>query len=189
MIFAIDVDGVVCDTHTSWLAMYNKDYGDNMKYSDITEWGLHNLVKPECGKSIYKYLSLPHLYRHSYPIPYALEGVNFIRSQGHKVLFVTSGFFPAKAKWLSDNGFLELEGDYLFSPEIIFCSDKSNIKADVIIDDNPDNLDGFDFQILYSQPWNRSHAITRSQVRTTGWLDIMGVNNWNDLIDMLEGVW
>ena len=101
----VDVDGVCADLHSSWLRRYNEDYNDHLIAADITRWQIHEFAKPECGTKIYEYLSDPALYEDTMEIWGALDGINKLRSLGHEVVFVTSGFIPGKVEWLCKRGF------------------------------------------------------------------------------------
>lgn len=170
MIIAVDVDGVVADLDKAWLERYNRDYQDNVQPSDLKRWAIHEFVKAECGKKIYDYLDDRSLYDDVLPVPGALEGVNELRTRGHRVIFVTSS--PSKSggrkrEWLVEHGFLQhrhIELDYFE------CSDKTLIKADMLIDDGFHNVAGFPrFAVLFNRPWNRENAWSD---RLDGWGEI-----------------
>lgn len=174
-IIACDIDGVVADLHTSWLQAYNNDYGDNLKSEDVNKWELHEFVKPLCGYNIYKYLNDPSLYDNTEPVEGALTGVEALRSEGFRVVFVTSTNLHAsgrKLKWLEKHGFLTLKHG-VQSPDYVEMVDKSLIRADVMIDDYPVNLEGFNgLEVLFSQPWNRT---CQKFPRVAKWRDVPGL--------------
>lgn len=180
----VDVDGVIADTHKTWLEMYNRDYNDSLKVSDITRWALHEFVKPECGRKIYEYLERPNFYDNTPMIPDALTGVRFLRELGHRVIFVSAGFHESKIRWLGRMGFLtEFPYKDDFRPstatDVILCNDKSLIKGDYLIDDRPENLLSFERGFLFTQPWN---ADSYQGNRVDNWIDIMTImgliKNW-----------
>ena len=153
---AIDIDGVVADTHLAWYAQYNKDYHDTLTPDMVTEWDLHKFVKPECGTKIYEYLT-PKLYKKVQPNPDALDYVKFARIL-HRIIFVTSVYHEAGAKfdWLKRFGFFD--GVDKPAKDYIECNDKSLITADMLIDDGPHNFEGFKgFPLLFNQPWNKNN--------------------------------
>jgi 5'(3')-deoxyribonucleotidase len=161
----IDIDGVLADIHTPWLGAYNADYDDHLTLADITKWEMHEIVKPECGMKIYKYLENPQLYKRTLQIPGAFDGVNELRRLGD-VVFVTAGFFVEKIEWLFENSFIA--GDWRFSKDVIMCQDKSMIQGDWLIDDCPANIRGRQ-GLLFDQPWNRSVIAFRA----IGWRDVV----------------
>lgn len=168
---AIDVDGVVADLHCEWLKRYNADYNDRLSVDSIRVWGMHKVVKPECGRRIYDYLSDSTLYDNVPSIHLALAGIRRIRDANFKIVFVSScvvGSMDAKARWLERHGFID--GSSITKKTFIACSDKHLIRADVLIDDYPLNLDEFPAKtVLFTQPWNLS---AYGYARMIGWRDI-----------------
>lgn len=174
-VILVDVDGVVADTHTSWLSMYNRDYGDNLKVADITRWAMHEFVKPECGRKIYEYLERPDFYDETLPIKEALEGVRFLRQLGHRVIFVSAGLFESKVRWLGRFGFLNefpYKDDCRASTalDVVLCNDKSLIKGDYLIDDRVENVERYGDGFVFSQPWNVNADFYGGRVDS--WMDI-----------------
>jgi 5'(3')-deoxyribonucleotidase len=171
MIVLVDVDGTVADIHVPWLGMYNADYHDRLTLAHITKWEMHELVKPECGRKIYKYLEDPKLYEKAPVIEGALNGVNTLRKMGHEIVFVSAGFYFSKVEWLGKYGFLSSD-DWRNAEDVVIASNKGLIKGDVIIDDYPKNLDraGAFMKILFRRPWNVG---SRYQGR-----------NWEEIVQM-----
>jgi 5'-nucleotidase len=162
----IDIDGVLADNHTPWLDLYNLDYNDHMTKEDIHSWDMDKLVKPECGRKIYEYLKRPELYVHAPQIKNSIGGVQVIRDMGFEILFVTSGFYMSKIDWMFRHGYTKSTMD---NPELIICANKQLIKADIIIDDRPSNLEGFKYPICFDQPWNQDY----DGVRAKGWIGVI----------------
>ena len=172
----VDVDGVVADTHVSWLVRYNRDFNDDLTPSEITRWAMHEFVKPECDKKIYDYLSLPDFYDDCPPIAGAMWGIVALRAFGHRVVFVSAGLHENKVIWLAKLGFLR-EFPYKNDPrpttakDIILANDKSLIRADYMIDDREANFDGFVGEgLLFTQPWNQD---SNYKYRMNDWCDII----------------
>lgn len=169
----IDIDGVLADLHKVWLPPYNKTYKDNMTKDQITEWGMHKLVKPECGVKIYDYLRDPDLYENCPEIEGALDGVKEIRAMGFAPLFVSSGFHLGKMRWMYNHGFTH--GDWFNDMELVQAADKYVFinHADYIIDDYHKNLEGYRFPICFDQPWNKEYRGHRAY-------------NWEGVVTMLQ---
>ena len=155
MIIQMDIDGVLADLHTPWLAWYNYMWNDHLTVADIHSWDIQKYVKPACGTSIFDYLDFRWRYRDEVePYPYAKEFVERLQ-QRHRVVFVTRevmtlGCPGRKFDWLKQHGFTVAQEDY------VECHDKSLIMKDVAIDDNPEYLKGARIRMLFDQPWNRS---------------------------------
>jgi 5'(3')-deoxyribonucleotidase len=185
MIIAVDIDDTVACLIDRWLGLYNAEFNDTKTSADITRWEISQCVKPECGSKIWKYLELPTLYDEVRPMPGALEGVALLRTAGHRVVFVTSCGKNAstiaragdKFQWLVRNGFLEVKEPYL---DFIVCADKTQVAADIIIDDRADTVSAWveagRAAILVSRPHNRSSAS----------LDVIRAGSWRDITLMVD---
>jgi len=159
-----DVDGVLADLLTPWLAKYNKEYDDNKTPLDIKDWGIHKFLKPECGIKFYEYIENPKIY--DKVLPYtddAQQVIQKIREEGHRVVFVTTstlGASGAKFKWLQKWGFINGHG----MEDYIEATDKNLIKADILIDDRHENTKRWYHElgllpILFKQPWNENKIV------------------------------
>lgn len=170
----VDVDGVVCDLHTAWLARYNADYNDTLTPDDIMEWGLHPFVKPECGNRIYDYLN-EDLYGPETPaIAGAREALMRLRQAGDRITFVTScvspGMFDPKVEWLRKEGML-IAPDGLIA--VLGNTSKLVVQGDVLIDDRADTVREYvtagRIAVVFTQPWNRD---AWTPARMDSWDDI-----------------
>lgn len=155
-----DVDGVVADLHKEWLRRYNEDYNDTLTMDMITDWEITKFVKPECGSKIFDYWKDQTFYAWVDPIPGAVNGVEVLRSRGHRVVFVTScadGTVDQKVNWLRAQKLIT--NKYGPGPDFVAASDKGLIRGDVLIDDHLRNLEAAPEldTILFDQPWN-AHA-------------------------------
>jgi len=160
MIIAIDVDDVVADLVTAWLAAYNADYDDTLRPDDIGYWTAM-ADKTKCGSKIYSYLDAS-MYQKVLPVDNAKMCIDNLVADGHEILFVTSAMREhagAKSEWLRRFQFIKDAQAYrgLIAPIYIEATDKSRIHADVLVDDNPTNIQAFHGQaIVFSRPWNTS---------------------------------
>jgi 5'(3')-deoxyribonucleotidase len=163
---AVDVDETVADLLGPWLRRYNATYGDILLPEDLVQWDLAKAVKPECGEAIYQMLDAS-LYAQVLPLPGARAAVAALRSLGHRVLFVsscTAGTATAKMDWLIDWGFLPRQR---WQPDFVAATDKTLIRADVMLDDCPRNVDAFEgLAWLIDQPQNRDYAGRRPRLRS-----------------------
>ena len=164
-VIACDVDDTVLNLMPDWLKMYNEACGDNLTKEQVTDWDISQFAKE--GKKIYEFLKLPHLFRNATPIEGALDGVKFLRTIGARVVFVTfNDVADSKLEWLHDHGFLSRLEDFYVA------RDKSLIRADIIIDDNCNNVISFTHGrgILVNRPWNVKYDYTP---RAYNWGDIV----------------
>lgn len=134
-----DLDSIIVDLQTSWLALYNKDYNDNLTTANILEWETHKYVKPECGQKIYDYLSKPGFFYNLEPLHGATEALERLHESGlFNIRIITAaplGTFEEKREWVHKwLPFLDPKKD------IIACYDKYLVNGDILIDDSPHNI-------------------------------------------------
>jgi 5'(3')-deoxyribonucleotidase len=195
MIIAVDVDNVLCPMTQRWIEMYNEDCDDAVTIDDITGWELHHfLTKRPSDDSVYAYLQHPDLYKNLEPYPGAVEGVEWLRKDGHDVIFVTAcvlGGIDNKLNWLADMGFTSRRNNGRHvGKDVIIANDKWRVNADVLIDDRADTIGKWRaiksindssvnrIGLIYDQPWNRQSFA--DQYRVWNWKDI------NAIIDILH---
>jgi len=164
MIIGIDVDGVLLDIQSPWIAKYNHISGDCLQYNDITQWRMADIVIPEYALSIYD-MRTPDLYYIALPICSSQYATIKLISMGHQLVCVSHDRRShANAKghairrhfpWIAD---ITITG-----------ADKSIVKCDVLIDDAVHNKP----DILFDQPWNRSDT------------DIPRAESWISVVNMI----
>jgi len=158
MIIAFDVDDTLANLVPAWLQAYNQAFDDELVLDNMVDWDVTKFVKPACGKRIFDFLEAD-LYNNVQPLPDARWAVETAREIA-RVIFVTSCYpvhMGRKFKWLNDHGFKVSISDY------VECTDKSLIRADVLIDDRPANLEAFKggHKFLIDKPWNRDSEFRR----------------------------
>lgn len=154
-----DLDGVVADLVSKWLAHYNRDWADNLTPADITAWEWDRFVKPECGKRIYHYLSRPGFFADLAPLPGAIDGLRQLHERAEIVVLSASPQNALRDKWR----WVEKHVPFLKRRNIILTYRKDLVRADVHIDDAPKNLTRFaGIRALFDYPYNRDfHAAWR----------------------------
>lgn len=168
-----DVDDTVASLVETWIKLYNVDFKDNIKKSDIVAWDIGSFIKnPNNRQYLYEYIEDPTIYDKIKPIKDSLWGINKLKNMGYRVVFATASTIGAsgrKYRWLKDYGFIDSKSDY------IECYDKNLVRGDYIIDDRFDNVINFQGKgILYSQPWNLKD----------NWN--MRCNNWKEVINLIS---
>lgn len=169
----IDIDDVCADLIPAWQGRYNAKYNDNQTREDWYDWDLTKVVKPECGALVYDILREPDLYDDVKPVEYALEGVNWLREQGHRVYFVTACGYDeytiaasagAKFAWLKRWGFLPSNRDAALS--YVVTANKSMARVDLLLDDRASTIESFPgHAVLYARPHNALYTGGHPRVR------------------------
>lgn len=167
MRIAVDMDGVLADLLPQWLDLYNIIWKDSLEVEDITKWRVKEVVKEEAEPFLENMLRIPNFY---FALPRIEYSVGILKelSLKHEIFIVTDPFVresvPQKVDWLAKHY------PFIDKRNILFTGNKSIVKSDILIDDNPDNLKGFDgYRILYDMPYNREYE---EAIRVHNWLDI-----------------
>ena len=138
-----DVDGVLADLHTEWLARYNARYDDRLTVDQVTSWSWHEHVSPKCGSAIYEILLDEDLYDPILPVAGAIAGIARLRALGHTIVFATTcsfGMADQKARWLQRFHFCEVQAHGSLPPDFVVTAQKHLLAGDLLIDDGPHNV-------------------------------------------------
>jgi len=165
---AIDMDEVLADTVTKRLAMYLTDFGVEFPREKLHGYKIYDVVPEEHQENVRAQLTLAGFFR---DIPLMTGSREVLRDlMEHYEVFITTAAmeypnsFAEKYEWIKEH--------LPFFPDshIVFCGDKSIIKADFLIDDTPHHFDRFAGQgILFTA----SHNVHEDQFpRVDSWEDV-----------------
>lgn len=168
MRIGIDVDDVVADLHTAWLARYNQAHGTLWTPEDMTQWDFENDLGCTT-EELAKFLT-PDIYHVVKPIHGAYAAVEALRDMGHEVHFVTScrdeAMFEAKYDWLDRHEFLIDSSCVWPVGSWTTHTTKATVPVDLLVDDSIENVTTFPkAAYLVTRPHNRNHLCTRKRVR------------------------
>lgn len=161
----IDLDSTLNNLEEIWLKKYNEEYKDNLK--EWSTWHIHNHVKPECGKNIFKYLHEPNFF-YDLDIRENAKDVFEYLNEYFDIYIVTAYTVDTcvdKVNWVKKHlPTFNIEN-------VIFCNDKSVLNLDYLIDDGPHNILGFkQIGIVYDMSYNIN--LPSNYLRVKNWLDI-----------------
>ncbi|MGX7394982.1 5' nucleotidase, NT5C type [Carnobacterium mobile] len=137
---AIDMDEVIADFYYKDLQMYNDLYESNLQLSDLNDQYVSEIY-PETDK-IMKFIRNTKGFFKDLPVIEDAQEVIKELMLTHEV-FITSAAmdfpnsFDDKFYWLQD------KFPFIEKKNIVFCGNKSIIKADYLIDDHIHHFDGF----------------------------------------------
>lgn len=165
---AIDMDWVIADLMTKWINVYNEQYDDNLKVTDIKDWDVTLFVKPECGS---KMLDIPKIKNFYLDLEVVKDSIEVTKKLSERFdLYIatdamsTPSSMKAKYLWLQKNF------PHIPDRNYIFCGDKSIVKTDFLIDDALHNLEKFSGDgILFNASWNQNN---NNFIRVYSWKDI-----------------
>ena len=176
-IIAVDMDEVIADALAEHLLRYNRDfpptpsdphYPNPLTPSDLNGRRLWQAV-PTCRHAALEaYFRADDFFRDLPVMPDAQRVLS--RLQSRYDIFIASAAmevpssFNAKFLWLAEHF------PFIPTSHIVFCGDKSILRADFLIDDNPRQLDHFRGEgILYTAP---SNIALNTYRRVNNWLDV-----------------
>jgi 5'(3')-deoxyribonucleotidase len=167
MKIAIDIDGPVADLTTAWLALWNRDNGQDVREQDIHSWEMEKYT----GEGIYSYLT-EELYNSPSLLPvYGADyAIQLLEDAGHKIMLATAAYADRRP-WLTANGL----GLY----DLVCSANKGLVDADILIDDYYENCVKFvkakagRRAILWTKPWNIGVPLENDGaiLRTSSWIN------------------
>ncbi len=164
----VDMDEVMADAVAEHLRRYNQEFNEDLTVADIQGKWLWDVVEPERHAALEGYLRSADFFAALEVMPDAQRVLRALQSQydvfiATAAMEVPSSFF-AKYEWLGRHF------PTIPASNIVFCGDKSILKADYLIDDNPRQLRRFTGQGILFHSHHNLHIVGWPRVRN--WLEI-----------------
>ncbi len=158
----------MADTVTEHLRRYNQDFGTSLRKDDLHGKWLWQAIPREHHKQLTGYLMEPDFFADLAVMPDAQRVLERL-AQEHEVYVASAAMevptsFAAKFRWMGEH--------FPFIPpsHIVFCGEKSILRTDYLIDDNPRQLRAFQGKgLLFSAAHNQ---------RETAW---PRMDTWQDV--------
>jgi 5'(3')-deoxyribonucleotidase len=164
----IDMDEVMADALGEHLLRYNQHFGEHVTLKDLQGKWLWDVVSVDRHTILDAYLRSDDFFEVLAVMPESQRVLELLHSS-YEVFIATAAMevptsFQAKYRWLAKHF------PFIPASNIVYCGDKSILRADYLIDDNPRQLRRFMGEgILYSSPHN---AGVTGYKRVNDWLDI-----------------
>ena len=164
---AIDMDEVMADFIPKHLSLYNQEYKDTITIQDLNGCTLESL-RPELEDRIKAYIKEPTFFR---DLEVMKDSQQVIEELTHSYeVFITTAAMEYPTSFTAKYDWLKQHFPFLSDMNIVFCGNKSIIKADYLIDDNARHFKTFSGQgILYSAPHNIHET---GHVRVNDWQEV-----------------
>ncbi len=153
----IDMDGVLVDLVTPWLAEYNRLYAAALTHADIRDYRFRG-VPLRCARSdFFALLGRPGLFRDLPPILGAVDALAELVADGHELAIVTAAPFAfapdaARDKWHWCEAHLRAAG---LRHDFVVTDAKRLVRGDVLVEDSPEQLADFPGRTVGVRwPWN-----------------------------------
>jgi len=164
----VDMDEVMADTLAEHVRRYNQEFDEDVTLEDLAGKGLWEFAPTDRQAQLRAFLDAEDFFEDLPLIPDAQPVLNDL-SQRFEIFIATQAMavpnsLGPKYRWLQRH--------FPFIPptHYVFCGNKSILRADFLIDDQPRNLLRFDGQgLLYTAPHN---LLTTGFVRVDNWLEV-----------------
>jgi len=164
----VDMDEVMADTLAEHLRRYNQAFDEDVTVEDLAGKGLWEITPLDRQQQLRAFLDAEDFFEVLDVMPGAQEVLNDLSARfeifiATQAMAVPNSLGP-KYRWLQRH--------FPFIPpaHYVFCGNKSILRADFLIDDQPRNLLRFEGQgLLYSAPHNLTAA---GFVRVNDWLEV-----------------
>lgn len=178
----VDMDNTICNFIEAFALKCNELFKTKFDYSTTRlewehGWDLSKSLFPgstaEERKKIYETVfSSPGFWLDMNPIEDSIESVERL-SKDNKVFILTAPWPSSISCYIEKYYWIKKHFGFIDLANIIYCSDKSLIKSDMLIDDKPSYLTNnqFDFTVAYEYKFN-SHLRKDVDFMSSSWIDI-----------------
>jgi len=144
----VDMDGVLADVYARFFELHERTTGERLTVDDVA-----GKLEAEAFPDQIRWVTTPGFFRSVPVMPGSIEGLKLLNEKYHVIVVSLATEFPNS---LTDKQFwLHEHFPFISWKQIVFCGDKNLIKADIMIDDHPKNLDNFEGEtIMFTQPHN-----------------------------------
>lgn len=165
----VDMDGVLADVYSLFFKLHEQETGKRLTVDDVS-----GLLEAEAFPGQRKWVTTPGFFRSVPVMEGSIQGLQLLNDKYDVTVASMATEFPDsltdKQIWLHEHF------PFITWEQIIFCGNKDLIKADIMIDDHPKNLDLFNGEtIMFSQPHN---ILVKNQKHKR-------VNSWNEIGELL----
>ncbi len=163
---AVDMDEVIADVTPKFLDLYEEQYGRRLQKEDY--WGT-KIYRVNGAVQLREALHVKGFFADLPVMPGSQEGLRELMEDYD--VFITTAAMEFRASFEDKFDWLKQHFPFIHWKNIVFCGDKSIIRADYMIDDHANNLHTFQGKgLLYTATHN---------IHETGFTR---VNNWEEVM-------
>jgi 5'(3')-deoxyribonucleotidase len=168
---AVDMDEVMADALSEYLARYNADFGGSLTKQDLHGKRISDLVPPEHWPRLDTYFDDPKFFENLAVMEDSQEVLQELSS--HYDVYIVTAAMEVPASLAPKFAWLQRHFPFIAPDHYVFCGNKGIIAADYLIDDSLYQLERFQGKgILYTSPRN---------IHVTGY---PRVNNWREVREL-----
>ena len=169
----VDIDDTINNLVSAWVKWLDDKYGLTVQPSDIDEWNIYKKFPTLAKSQVYEPIYLNEFWENVTPKADAVYYLSNLYEDGYNLYLCTNSNYETirtKIGCLIDMYFPYMKD------KIITISKKQMLKADFLIDDNPDNLLGGDYnKILFKCDHNKNISLedkSKMYIVTDSWKTI-----------------
>lgn len=159
------MDGVLADVYTRFFELHEEETGERLNVNDVA-----GLLEAEAFPNQRRWVTAQGFFRSVPVMPGSQNGLKQLASAYEIVVVSMATEFPYS---LTDKQLWLIEFfPFISWQQMVFCGNKNIIKADIMVDDHPKNLNPFHGEtIMFTQPHNMLLNDTIHK-RANSWLEI-----------------
>lgn len=167
-VICVDMDEVMADAVAEHLKRYNHEFGERITMADLEGKWLWDVVERSRHATLEGYLRSEDFFAVLGVMPEARRVMEAL--QGEYEVFIATAAMEVPTSFTPKYEWLERHFPFIEPSHIVFCGDKSILKADFLIDDNPRQLRRFSGQgVLY----HSHHNVACTEFpRVRNWLEV-----------------
>lgn len=168
---AIDMDEVIADTLGNFLKTYNADLGRNLTKAELHGRRVLEATPPEDLQRVREYFRSEKFFAE---IDVMEDSQDVVRGLVQKYeVFITTAAMEVPVSFKPKFNWLQQHFPFIPASNVVFCGDKSIIRADYLIDDNVRHFERFQGEgVLFTA----HHNVNETRYRR--------VDNWRDVRKM-----
>jgi 5'(3')-deoxyribonucleotidase len=190
-IICVDMDEVIADALGEHLVRYNRDFGRNVTVEDLRGRWLGDLIPAAHLPTVEQYILADDFFSVLDVMPESQRVLERLQSRYN--IFIATAAMEVPSSFTPKFNWLARHFPFIPTSHIVFCGDKSILRGDYLIDDNPRQLKRF----MGRDPEEKSQHTREGDSPREGILftspanaNVTGfrrVNNWLDVENMFLG--
>lgn len=179
MILCIDIDDTICNLQETVINIFNERYGTKYVLEDFHSFDIMNVLPVQEATNFIAIYSESGVYNLVKPFTGSQDGLRKLMNEGHQIYFA-SNIVPETHSEKVD--FIKRYFPFIDPSRIIAIKDKWLLRADVLIEDNLDNLLAKPYyeRILMNRPWNQWNKDYVYGIRRC--------NNWSEIVEAVNKI-
>lgn len=181
MRLGIDLDGVVADFNSGWIARYNSDFDAALGTEAVVVWdAMTQLTHFADDGAFWRWAAGANgssVFRHLETYPGAIEALTRL-ARNHSIVIITT-----KPDWAIHDTFAWIADQHIPTREVHMTREKWRVPCDVYLDDAPHQIEELhrnrpeSVVCRFVRPWNDARVGVRD------------IRDWNEFVALVDAQW